>query len=49
MLEIGEESEQVISAKFEDIPKIWVKLFEGGNMGKLVTKLKALSKRRKGI
>ncbi|KAL2414916.1 putative membrane protein [Exophiala dermatitidis] len=32
-------NEQVVDTKFEDIPKVWLKLFEGGNTGKLVTKL----------
>lgn len=35
----NEDSEQVVDTKFEDIPKTWLKLFEGGNTGKLVTKL----------
>lgn len=25
--------------KFEDVPQIWGMLFEGGNKGKLITKL----------
>lgn len=36
-LDIGAESEQVVPAKFEDIPKVWMKLFEGSNTGKLIT------------
>ena len=32
-----EEGEQVVKAKFEDIPKTWMTLFSGGNTGKLVT------------
>ncbi|KAJ4503626.1 quinone oxidoreductase [Exophiala dermatitidis] len=32
-------NEQVVDTKFEDIPKVWLKLFEGENTGKLVTKL----------
>lgn len=35
----NEESEQVIATKFEDVPRTWLRLFEGGNTGKLVTKL----------
>ncbi|KAH0841595.1 hypothetical protein AYO21_01171 [Fonsecaea monophora] len=35
----NEESEQVVDTKFEDVPKTWLKLFDGGNTGKLVTKL----------
>jgi len=33
------ENETVVDTAFEDIPKTWLKLFEGGNTGKLVTKL----------
>lgn len=36
-LDIGAKSEQVVPAKFEDIPKVWMKLFEGSNTGKLIT------------
>lgn len=32
-----EEGEQVVKAKFEDVPKTWLKLFSGENTGKLVT------------
>ena len=35
----NEESEQVVDTKFEDVPKTWLKLFEGGNTGKLVSKI----------
>jgi NADPH-dependent curcumin reductase CurA len=38
-IKIGDENETVVPTKFEDIPKTWVKLFEGANTGKLVTKL----------
>jgi NADPH-dependent curcumin reductase CurA len=38
-LKISDESEQVVATKFEDIPVTWLKLFDGGNTGKLVTKL----------
>ena len=34
---IGADSEQVVPTTFEDIPKTWMKLFEGSNRGKLVT------------
>lgn len=40
-LKIDEESESVVETKFEDIPKTWHMLFEGGNRGKLVTKIVA--------
>lgn len=33
------DSEQVVETRFEDIPKTWLKLFEGGNTGKLITKM----------
>lgn len=36
---IGEENETVVDTKFEDIPGTWLKLFQGSNQGKLVTKL----------
>ena len=38
-LKIGDENEHVVDTKFEDVPKTWMKLFEGGNTGKLITKL----------
>lgn len=38
-LKIDAESEQVVETKFEDVPKTWLMLFQGGNRGKLVTKL----------
>jgi NADPH-dependent curcumin reductase CurA len=38
-LKISNDSEQVVDTKFEDVPKTWLKLFEGGNTGKLITKL----------
>lgn len=36
-LKVGEENETVVKTKFEDIPKTWLKLFDGSNQGKLVT------------
>lgn len=33
------EGEHVVETRFEDVPQTWLKLFEGGNTGKLVTKL----------
>lgn len=38
-LKITEEAQTVVDTKFEDIPKTWIKLFEGSNQGKLITKL----------
>ena len=40
-IKIGPETETVVPTKFEDVPRTWKMLFEGGNMGKLVTVLKA--------
>lgn len=34
-----EGGEQVVDTPFESIPETWMKLFEGGNTGKLVTKV----------
>lgn len=36
---LGDESETVVEAGFDEIPQTWMMLFRGGNMGKLVTKL----------
>lgn len=38
-LKISDKSEQVVPTKFEEVPVTWLKLFDGGNTGKLVTKL----------
>lgn len=38
-LKIGDDNETVVDTKFEDVPKTWTMLFDGGNTGKLVTKL----------
>jgi len=38
-LKVSDDNEQVVPTKFENIPHTWWKLFEGGNTGKLVTKL----------
>lgn len=38
-LKISDENEQVVSTPFANIPKTWLKLFDGGNTGKLVTKI----------
>ncbi|KAI8271022.1 hypothetical protein K4K58_004023 [Colletotrichum sp. SAR11_239] len=37
---ITNESEMVVEASFEEIPRTWMMLYSGGNTGKLVTKLK---------
>ncbi len=38
-IQVGEANETVVETKFEDVPKTWMRLFEGANTGKLVTKL----------
>jgi NADPH-dependent curcumin reductase CurA len=38
-IQLGEETETVVPTKFEDVPKTWTMLFQGGNTGKLVTKV----------
>jgi NADPH-dependent curcumin reductase CurA len=38
-IRVGDESETVVETKFEDVPETWVKLFDGSNIGKLVTKI----------
>lgn len=37
-LKLDDSSETVVDTKFEDVPGTWLKLFEGGNQGKLITK-----------
>jgi NADPH-dependent curcumin reductase CurA len=34
-----DSTETLVEGKFEDVPKIWLRLFEGSNTGKLITKL----------
>ena len=38
-VKIGAENETVVETKFEAVPKTWMRLFEGANTGKLVSKL----------
>ena len=38
-ISIGDQNETVIDAGFEAIPETWMKLFDGENTGKLITKL----------
>jgi NADPH-dependent curcumin reductase CurA len=40
-IQLGPETETVVKTKFEDIPKTWTMLFNGGNTGKLVTQVEA--------
>lgn len=39
-LTVGDEAEHIVEADFEEIPKVWMGLFEGANQGKLLTKIK---------
>ncbi|KAL4863999.1 hypothetical protein BDV12DRAFT_201568 [Aspergillus spectabilis] len=36
---VDDPMQTVVEAKFEDVPNLWMKLFEGGNTGKLVRRL----------
>ncbi|CAG9988037.1 unnamed protein product [Clonostachys byssicola] len=38
-LRVDDGSQTLVPAKFEEIPEVWLRLFEGRNQGKLVTKL----------
>ncbi|KIV82275.1 hypothetical protein PV11_04396 [Exophiala sideris] len=38
-LKISDENEQVVATNFEDVPRTWLKLFEGANTGKLITRI----------
>ncbi|KAK0660577.1 Prostaglandin reductase 1 [Lasiodiplodia hormozganensis] len=38
-IKISDEGETVVATQFEDIPATWMKLFDGSNTGKLVSKL----------
>ncbi|KAH7015880.1 hypothetical protein EDB80DRAFT_833104 [Ilyonectria destructans] len=38
-LSVSDENETIIPTAFEDVPKTWMRLFNGHNTGKLVTKL----------
>ncbi|KAL8865483.1 MAG: hypothetical protein Q9174_006862 [Haloplaca sp. 1 TL-2023] len=38
-IKVSEENETVVETGFEGIVEVWMKLFEGGNRGKLITKL----------
>ncbi|KAL2870922.1 MDR family NADP-dependent oxidoreductase [Aspergillus lucknowensis] len=35
---LDDSLETLVEAPFEDVPRVWMRLFEGGNTGKLVTK-----------
>ena len=36
-----DEGETIVPTKFEDVPKTWLKLFDGSNQGKLITQIQA--------
>ncbi|KAL4803821.1 hypothetical protein BDV18DRAFT_39725 [Aspergillus unguis] len=36
---VDDSMQTVVEAKFEEVPKVWMKLFEGANTGKLCTKI----------
>ncbi|KAJ0426607.1 hypothetical protein BJY00DRAFT_272535 [Aspergillus carlsbadensis] len=36
---LDDSMQTVVDTKFEDVPQTWMKLFEGGNTGKLITKI----------
>lgn len=38
-LVVQDDNETVVDTPFEDIPKTWMRLFEGGNTGKLISRL----------
>ena len=38
-IKLGDENETIVNTKFEDVPRTWLRLFEGRNTGKLLTKV----------
>lgn len=36
---VSDETETVFESKFEDIPRTWLRLFDGDNKGKMITKV----------
>jgi NADPH-dependent curcumin reductase CurA len=36
---VADETETVVQSRFEDVPRTWLKLFDGSNTGKLTTEL----------
>lgn len=40
-IRVGEEMETRVRTRFEDLPRTWMMLFEGGNRGKLITEVVA--------
>jgi NADPH-dependent curcumin reductase CurA len=38
-IQVGDANETIVPTAFEDVPKTWLKLFEGANTGKLLTQI----------
>jgi NADPH-dependent curcumin reductase CurA len=38
-VKVGDENETVVESSWEKVPNVWMRLFEGGNQGKLITKV----------
>lgn len=38
-IKVGDENETVVESGWEEVPHVWMRLFEGGNQGKLITKI----------
>lgn len=36
---VSDETETIFESSFEDIPRTWLRLFDGANKGKMITKL----------
>ena len=39
-MKVSDENAHVVEVGFEEMPKVWMSLFEGANTGKLVTEVK---------
>ncbi len=38
-VKVGDENETIVETSWEKVPNVWMRLFEGGNQGKLITKV----------
>ena len=38
-IKLDGDSETVVETKFDDVPRTWLRLFEGANSGKLLSKI----------
>ena len=36
---VNDETESIFESRFEDIPQTWLRLFDGANKGKMITKV----------